>query len=79
VLPVEGFPIIRHWFIVHRRDKRMSAASQAFRELLLSQMPAAAAVHRQPSQKDLARGSAQSQPPLQRKRSATRNVEFGKG
>jgi hypothetical protein len=38
VLPVEGFPIIRHWFILHRRDKRMSAASQAFRDLMLSQV-----------------------------------------
>ena len=38
VLPVESFPIIRHWFIVHRRDKRLSAASQAFRDLLLSQV-----------------------------------------
>jgi DNA-binding transcriptional LysR family regulator len=36
VLPVESFPIVRHWFIAHRRDKRMSAASQAFRELLLA-------------------------------------------
>jgi DNA-binding transcriptional LysR family regulator len=39
VLPVESFPIVRHWFIVHRRDKRLSAASQAFRDLLLSQVP----------------------------------------
>jgi DNA-binding transcriptional LysR family regulator len=38
VLPVESFPILRHWFIVHRRDKRLSAASQAFRNLLLSQV-----------------------------------------
>ena len=38
VLPVESFPIVRHWFIVHRREKRMSAASQAFRDLLLSQV-----------------------------------------
>ncbi len=38
VLPVESFPILRHWFIVHRRDKRLSAASQAFRDLLLSQV-----------------------------------------
>jgi len=35
VLPVEGFPIVRHWYVVHRRDKRLSAASQAFRNLLL--------------------------------------------
>jgi DNA-binding transcriptional LysR family regulator len=40
VLPVEGFPIRRHWFIVHRSDKRPSAAAQAFRSLLLAQNPA---------------------------------------
>jgi len=44
VLPVESFPIIRHWFIVHRRDKRVSAASQAFRALLLSEVSAAVIV-----------------------------------
>jgi DNA-binding transcriptional LysR family regulator len=38
VLPVESFPIVRHWFIVHRREKRLSAACQAFRDLLLSQV-----------------------------------------
>jgi DNA-binding transcriptional LysR family regulator len=37
VLPVEGFPLIRQWFIVHRSDKRLSAAAQAFLTLLLSQ------------------------------------------
>lgn len=42
VLPVHSFPIVRHWFIVHRRDKRMSAASQAFRDLLLLEVPVAA-------------------------------------
>lgn len=35
VLPVEGFPIVRQWFVVHREDKRLSAAAQAFRALLL--------------------------------------------
>jgi DNA-binding transcriptional LysR family regulator len=35
VLPVEGFPLIRQWYIVHRNDKRLSAAAQAFRALLL--------------------------------------------
>ena len=39
VVPVKSFPIIRHWFVVHRRDKRLSAASQAFRDMLLSQIP----------------------------------------
>jgi DNA-binding transcriptional LysR family regulator len=42
VLPVESFPIVRHWYVVHRRDKRMSAASKAFRDLMLSQIPVAA-------------------------------------
>jgi DNA-binding transcriptional LysR family regulator len=37
VLPVEGFPIIRQWFILQRRDKRPSGAAEAFRALLLSQ------------------------------------------
>jgi len=37
VLPVEGFPVIRQWFIVHRSDKRLSAAAQAFLSLLLTQ------------------------------------------
>ena len=36
VLPVESFPVMRQWFIVHRRDKRLSASSQAFRDILLS-------------------------------------------
>ena len=42
VLPVTGFPIIRHWFVVHRADKRLSAASAAFRAMLLSQDPESA-------------------------------------
>jgi DNA-binding transcriptional LysR family regulator len=46
VLPVEGFPIIRHWYVVHRRDKRMSAASQAFRDLMLAQVSKPAGVKR---------------------------------
>ena len=41
VLPVESFPILRHWYIVYRRDKRLSAASKAFRDLLLAEVPAA--------------------------------------
>ena len=35
ILPVEGFPIIRRWYLVHRRDKRLSAAAVAFRDLLV--------------------------------------------
>ncbi len=40
VLPVEGFPLIRRWYIVHRCEKRLSAAALAFRELLLAQSAA---------------------------------------
>jgi len=35
VLDVEGFPIMRHWYIVHRIDKRLSPATQAFKEFVL--------------------------------------------
>jgi DNA-binding transcriptional LysR family regulator len=37
VLPVEGFPIMRRWYVVHRSEKRLSAAASAFLELLLPQ------------------------------------------
>jgi len=37
VLDVVGFPIHRHWFIVHRKDKRLSAAAQAFKNFLLEE------------------------------------------
>jgi len=40
ILPVEGFPLIRRWYIVHRCEKRLSAAALAFRELLLAQSAA---------------------------------------
>lgn len=37
VLDVEGFPIVRHWHIVHRANKRLSLASQAFRQFMLTE------------------------------------------
>lgn len=37
VLKVEGFPIMRHWYIVHRTDKRLSPLAQAFKEFVLGQ------------------------------------------
>jgi DNA-binding transcriptional LysR family regulator len=40
VLPVQGFPIIRQWYILQRRDKRPSTATEAFRALLLAQRAA---------------------------------------
>jgi DNA-binding transcriptional LysR family regulator len=35
VLKVEGFPIMRHWYIVHRTDKRLSPVAQAFKAFVL--------------------------------------------
>jgi DNA-binding transcriptional LysR family regulator len=35
VLKVESFPIMRDWYIVHRKNKRLSTAAQAFRNFLL--------------------------------------------
>jgi hypothetical protein len=32
---VQGFPIVRRWFILHRSDKKLSGAARAFRTLLL--------------------------------------------
>jgi DNA-binding transcriptional LysR family regulator len=37
ILPFEGFPLLRHWYVVHRADKRLSVAAQAFRAVLLAQ------------------------------------------
>jgi len=35
VLAVEGFPIMRHWYVVHRTDKRLSPVAQAFKIFVL--------------------------------------------
>ena len=35
VLPVEGFPIVRKWYLLHRTHKRLSDAARTFREMLL--------------------------------------------
>jgi LysR family transcriptional regulator, low CO2-responsive transcriptional regulator len=51
ILDVESFPIVRHWYIVHRTGKRLSPVAQAFKEFVLSEaqnllgMPGGAAVH----------------------------------
>jgi DNA-binding transcriptional LysR family regulator len=36
-LDVADFPIMRHWFIVHRKGKRLSAAAEAFRQFVLAE------------------------------------------
>jgi DNA-binding transcriptional LysR family regulator len=35
LLNVEGFPIMRHWYIVHPRSKRLSPVAQVFRQFVL--------------------------------------------
>lgn len=40
VLDVEHFPIVRHWHIVHRKEKRLSAAAQEFQRYLLNEAAA---------------------------------------
>ena len=37
VLDIAEFPIMRQWFVVHRKGKRLSAAAEAFRNFLLAQ------------------------------------------
>ncbi len=39
ILEVEGFPIIRHWYLVHRKGKRLSPTAQAFRRFVLEEAP----------------------------------------
>jgi len=34
VLDVEGFPAMRHWFVVHRRNKRLPPVAVAFVDFL---------------------------------------------
>lgn len=35
ILDVEGFPLVRHWHLVHPREKRLSPTAAAFKALLL--------------------------------------------
>lgn len=39
VLDVEGFPIVRHWYVVHRHGKRLSPVAQTFRDYVLREGP----------------------------------------
>ena len=36
VLPVQGFPLMLNWYIVHRNDKRLPPVARAFKAFLLS-------------------------------------------
>ena len=37
ILDVEDFPIMRHWYVMHRKGKRLSAVTQAFKQFLLEE------------------------------------------
>jgi DNA-binding transcriptional LysR family regulator len=36
VLKVQGFPMMRSWFVVHRKNKRLAPVAQAFKDFLLT-------------------------------------------
>ncbi len=40
MLNVEHFPLVRHWFVAHRSNKRLSIAALAFKEFLLMEADA---------------------------------------
>ena len=40
VLDVQGFPRMAHWYVVHRRHKRLPPVAQAFRQFLLEEAQA---------------------------------------
>jgi DNA-binding transcriptional LysR family regulator len=35
ILDVKEFPILRHWYLVHRHGKRLSPVAEAFRQYVL--------------------------------------------
>ncbi|MFY9259969.1 MAG: LysR family transcriptional regulator [Gallionella sp.] len=39
MLNVEHFPLLRHWFVAHRTQKRLSSAALAFKSFLLAHRP----------------------------------------
>ncbi len=40
ILDVQEFPIVRHWYVVHRKGKRLSPPALAFKQFLLSSVSA---------------------------------------
>ncbi len=40
VLDVVEFPIMRHWYVVHRRGKRLSQAAEEFKRFMVEEAPA---------------------------------------
>jgi DNA-binding transcriptional LysR family regulator len=61
VLDVAEFPIMRHWYLVHRRGKRLSAVAEVFKDFMLKE---ARVLLRDPSQTPA--------PPEQKKKGGSR-------
>ena len=37
ILDVEDFPIMRHWYLVHLKDKRLPPMAESFKEYVLEE------------------------------------------
>jgi DNA-binding transcriptional LysR family regulator len=37
VIPVKGFPVMRQWYVVHRRDRRLPPITQAFQRFVVNE------------------------------------------
>jgi DNA-binding transcriptional LysR family regulator len=37
VIPVKGFPVMRQWYVVHRRDRRLPRIAAAFRQFVVKE------------------------------------------
>jgi len=37
ILDVEDFPIMRRWYLVHRKEKRLSPITQSFKDFVLNE------------------------------------------
>lgn len=52
ILDVERFPIMRQWYVVHRKSKRLSAVAKAFHQFLIDDEARALAQLRPPEKHD---------------------------
>ncbi len=47
VLDVREFPILRHWYVVQRRGKRLSPVAQAFKDFVINEVTGPRIIHMQ--------------------------------
>jgi len=48
ILEVQAFPILRHWYVVHRQGKRLSPVAQAFKNFVLEEAQRFTSAPREP-------------------------------